>query len=370
MRTDNLPAIVVVAYNRPASLSRLLRSLAGADYSGYDGIELVIGIDHSDEGQVARIARSFKWKAGPKRVIAREQTMGLRNHVLACGDLASEYTAIVLLEDDLVVAPGFYQYALTALAFYRADPAIAGISLYSFIYNEFANTPFGAIDDGNDVYFLRSAVSWGQIWTAEQWIGFRHWFHANAGREIFAALPKAVREWPETSWKKYFNAYVEATGKYFVVPRYALSTNMGDVGTHFGSVVTRFTAPLSLGRTCFRFAPLAESKCRYDAFFELEAACLKSLAPSVADFDLCVDLNGTKEPSQIGTKYVLTSRPTSGAVKSFGLRHLPAELNVILEEPGDYFSVAPRGQLLEVSEPDLETKLEKMRYFFVPPLNR
>jgi hypothetical protein len=131
-------------------------------------------------------------------------------------------------------------------------------------------------------------------------------------------------------------------------------------------VVTRFTAPVSLGRTCFRFAPLAESECRYDAFFELEADCLKSLAPSVADFDLCVDLNGTKEPSQIETKYVLTSRPTSGSVKSFGLRHLPAELNVILEEPGDYFSVAPREQILPASE----TKLEVMRYFFVPLLTR
>jgi hypothetical protein len=367
MRSDNFPAIVVVAYNRPASLSRLLRSLARANYSGCDGVELVISVDNSDNDQVARIARSFEWKAGPKRLIAHKRTMGLRNHVLACGDLVSEYKAIVLLEDDLVVSPEFYHYGLKALAFYQGDPAIAGISLYSFIYNEFADVPFGVIDDGNDVYFLQSAVSWGQIWTAAHWTAFRRWFHANADQERFTALPKkVVREWPETSWKKYFNAYIAAAGKYFVVPRYAMSTNMGDVGTHFGSVVTRFTTPISLGRGCFRFTPLAESRCRYDAFFELEADCLKSLAPSVADFDLCVDLNGTKELSQINAKYVLTSRPARGAVKSFGLRHLPAELNVILEEPGEYFSVAPREQLLEPSE----AKLETMRYFFVRPSNR
>jgi hypothetical protein len=362
LHCDNPPAIVVVAYNRPASLSRLLRSLAKANFSGCGAVELVISVDYSDDDQVARIARSFEWTAGPKRLIARPRTMGLRNHVLACGDLVSEYEAIVLLEDDLVVSPEFYQYGLKALAFYQRDPVIAGISLYSFMYNEFADVPFGVIDDGNDVYFLQSAVSWGQIWTTAQWTAFRRWLQAHADQERFTALPrKVVREWPDTSWKKYFNAYVAAAGKYFVVPRYAMSTNMGDVGTHFGSTVTRFTTPISLARRCFRFTPLAESRCRYDAFFELEADCLKSLAPSLAEFDLCVDLNGTKELSQINAKYVLTSRPTRVTVRSFGLRHLPAELNVILDEPGEYFNVAPREQLLNASE----GKLETMRYFFV-----
>lgn len=361
-----LPAIVVVAYNRPASLSRLLASLARADYTGCDNIELIISIDHSDSDQVTHIARSFDWKAGTKRLVTHERRLGLKDHVLACGDLAREYPSVILLEDDLIVSPAFYQYSRQALAFYGEDPAIAGISLYTFIYNEFAHIPFRVIDDGSEVYFVQSAVSWGQIWTARHWTEFRSWFEAHGEREPFSAVPKAVRMWPQTSWKKYFNAYMAAAGKYFVVPRYAMSTNMGDAGSHFPSQVTHYTAPISLGRPGFRFTPLAESKCRYDAFFELEPDCLKSLAASIADFDFCVDLHGTKELSQMDAPYALTARPSRNALKTYGLRHLPPELNVILDEPGDFFSLASRESLLEMPE----KKMQVLRYFFVRPFRR
>ena len=129
-------------------------------------------------------------------------------------------------------------------------------------------------------------------------------------------MPNAVKKWLQTSWKKYFNAYMAAVGKYFVVPRYAMSTNMGDAGSHFPSQVTHYTAPISLRRTSFHFTRLAESNCRYDAFFELEADCLKALAPSIADFDLCVDLNGTKNLSQMDAPYALTARPSRSPLKS------------------------------------------------------
>jgi hypothetical protein len=361
-----IPAIVIVACDRPASLARLLGSLAQAKYAGCSETELVISIDAGGNEQVPQLARSFHWEFGPKRVIARPHKLGLKDHVLVCADLTAEYGSIVMLEDDVMVSPLFYQYALKALAFYQNDPRISGISLYSFIYNEFAHVPFGAIDDGNDVYFVQSGVSWGQVWTAGQWTAFRQWLEANANTERFDAVPKAVREWPKTSWKKYFNAYMAAAGKYFVIPRNAMSTNMGDAGTHFAAPVTHYTVPLSLSRACFRFVPLKESKCRYDAFFEIEADCLKALVPSLSQRDLCVDLNGTKELQQMAAKYILTVRSATDPLQSFGLRHMPPELNIILGERGEFFHLARRENIREL----LPEKIPALRSFFQGPLSQ
>ena len=365
MPLNELPTIVVLACDRPISLSSLLGSLAAANYAGCGAIALVISIDGSGDDEVARVARSFHWKLGPKHLISHSHRLGLKEHVLACGDLTAEYGSIVMLEDDLLVSPQFYQYALQALPFYQSDPCVAGISLYSFIYNEFAHVPFGAIDDGNDVYFVQSGVSWGQIWTAGQWAAFRRWLEVNSSVESFTAVPKAVSQWPATSWKKFFNAYMVAAGKYFVVPRFAMSTNMGEAGTHFPQQVTYFTAPLSLRRTHFRFLPLAQSKCRYDAFFEMEPACLKELAPALPDCDLCVDLNGTKALSQMHAEYVLSPRSASDPLMTFGLRHMPPALNIVLAARGDFFRLARRENLRELPE----EKMKKPRSFFKGPFS-
>ena len=123
------PAIVVVAYNRPAALRRLLGSLAGVQ--GAVAVPLVISIDAGGEyfADVLAVAQQFRWPFGEKRIIEQERPLGLINHVFACGDLVDEYGSIILLEDDLFVSPQAYRYATAALDFYDYDPRVAGISL-------------------------------------------------------------------------------------------------------------------------------------------------------------------------------------------------------------------------------------------------
>ena len=64
--------------------------------------------------------------------------------------------------------------------------------------------PFEVIDDGYDTYFMKVPSSWGQLWTATHWEGFRSWY--DKGQQITENdyLPDNVIAWPETSWKKYF----------------------------------------------------------------------------------------------------------------------------------------------------------------------
>ncbi|MEJ7683902.1 MAG: hypothetical protein WKG06_39795 [Segetibacter sp.] len=107
------PAIVIVTYNRPASLQRLLSFLSKAVFDCSD-VNLVISIDYhssSKHDEVVKIANDFDWKYGFKKIIEHKSNLGLRAHVLSCGDLSEEYDAVIVLEDDIVVSPFFYKYA-------------------------------------------------------------------------------------------------------------------------------------------------------------------------------------------------------------------------------------------------------------------
>src|SRR5690606_11898173 len=139
--TAKLPTIIVIGYNRPKSLQRLLTSLSKAHYPE-GNIRLVISLDNSGTLEPLRLAEAYDWPYGEKRVIHHEQRLGLRNHVLACGDLTEEYGDVLVLEDDLFVSPYFYEYTARALAFYENEPRVAGISLYSQQFNQTANLPF------------------------------------------------------------------------------------------------------------------------------------------------------------------------------------------------------------------------------------
>ena len=130
------PAIIAIGYNRPEALKRLLGSLNSAKYDT-DDITLIISIDHSKKEKdeknkaVLNLANDFEWKHGEKRVIFREKNMGLRAHVIACGDLANKYESIVMLEDDIYVSPMFYKYASKALEFVENKDYVGGVSLYN-----------------------------------------------------------------------------------------------------------------------------------------------------------------------------------------------------------------------------------------------
>ena len=82
-------AIVVVAFNRPLALKRLLHSLSQAIYPT-ENIPLYICIDASKDAnnqEVIQIAKAFSWELGVKTIIKQPIPLGLKDHVLICGDL-------------------------------------------------------------------------------------------------------------------------------------------------------------------------------------------------------------------------------------------------------------------------------------------
>ena len=122
-------AVVAVGYNRINSMKRLLNSLQNAKYPNND-IPLVISIDCSGDERLYEYVEQFPWEHGPKFVNIKKERLGLKNHILQCGDLTKYFKAIILLEDDIFVSEFFYDYAVKVVNFYYEDSRIGGISLY------------------------------------------------------------------------------------------------------------------------------------------------------------------------------------------------------------------------------------------------
>lgn len=55
----NKPAIVVICYNRPNSLKRLLSSIGQANYPQSEDITLVISVDNSGQMDTVNVANEY-----------------------------------------------------------------------------------------------------------------------------------------------------------------------------------------------------------------------------------------------------------------------------------------------------------------------
>ena len=274
------PAIVVVAYNRPKCLARILSSLIKADYAESADVPLIISLDRADSREVADLAHGFNWPFGEKRVIEREERLGWPRHAIACGSLAEEYGSIILLEDDLYLSPHFYMYTVPALDYYAADETIAGISLYALQVNEYApiSLPFHPLEDGSDVFFLQKGMIGGWAMTGPQWLGFVQWYGTqtqgiSAWRRFASSESYPGRRLLSAST---IIKYLVELRRYMVFPRTSLSTNFGDTGVHVQSSRI-FQVPLELSMKYPRFISIRDSLSVYDAFYELMPDRLNAL---------------------------------------------------------------------------------------------
>jgi len=339
--TPIIPAIVVVGYNRPRTLKRMFSSLLIAEYPKGVNIPLVISLDYCAENiasEVKELADKMLWPHGTKDVISHPDRLGLKDHILTCGDLTEKYESVIVLEDDLFLSPGFYNYSLIALNFFKDDTRISGISLYSHQSNPYLRKVFCPLDDGGDNFFLQFASSWGQVWDKEQWRSFRDWY--GNGKKVYDTdmLPDEVIAWPDTSWLKLFIKYMVECHKVFVYPRGSLSTNFGDPGTHFLSQNPYFQVPILLQSKKYNFVSLNDSLSVYDAFFELEVRVLNKLTNCFLGKEYTVDTYGSKNPSKVKVANMLTIQECVSPEYAFGNVMKPAIANVFQGISGEDIS--------------------------------
>lgn len=324
------PAVVVCAYNRPGSLSRLLRSIARADHPRATPLIISIDAGGARAAEVQHVAESFRWTGGKKQIVRHQEHLGPKRHSLFVGELTREYGAVVRLEDDYYVSPAYYDFAVKALKYFQDDPRIAGISLYHLWFNGLTRDPFTPLPDQSDVYFVQTSWSHGQVFSDRQWNAYGSWFRSRPNE--VTPSDRLHIEWSRLSkddWLPPLAKYLVETDRYLVFPRASYCTNFGDPGTHFDRSTRFFQVPLQTQKRILRFVELDDALAVYDAFQEIRPKTLQRLVPDLASFDFEVDLNGTKNGTHLRRPYVITTQACRAAERRWGRELYPPEANII-----------------------------------------
>ncbi len=353
-------AIITVAYNRVNSLLRLLNSLNNSYYEE-DNVTLIISVDKSKTDEVEKLAESYEWNYGKKIVDKHMENLGLRQHMLSLGKWFENFNALIVLEDDIVVAKNYYIYAKQCIEKYHNCIDIAGISLYGFDVNYQTGLPFKPLKDKNDIYFMNCAMSWGEIWLRNSWLKFYEWYKYHQDFPMMNDLPKSICLWNNKSWLKYHTRYCIENKKFFVYPYVSLSTNFGDTGEHSdGNANVVYQVELQHGLKKNYFLPeFGEDAIYYDGFFE-NISIYKSIGIDISK--LCIDLNGEWK-NRLNKQYWLTTEVKDyKIIKSFGLNYRPIELNILLNNPGH--EIFLYDVMTKESNPNKISKKRIIMYFY------
>jgi len=355
------PAIVTVGYNRPESMKRLLTSIQNATFK-YTDIPLIISIDESElSDEVEKVAKEFYWKYGTKEIRRFPNRQGLRRHIIQCGDYSEKYGAVIILEDDLVVAEDFYSYVCTAHEFYSDNALICGVSLYSYHSNVFTRFTFSPTPSMYDVYLGDMIVTWGQSWTSHQWLRFKQWYIENEDKleSVNTSIPRDISRWTR-SWGRYYAYYMAKYHLSYIFPYVARSTCFSDFGEHNKTLIplTFVQVPLMVGNPeNYRFG-LYEKLVHYDSFYERvlnDGHCIAGIPGN----EICLDINNMKTCSEDKNYVITNSKLPHERIKSFGLTLKPAYQNALKDIPGNQLHLYKLSSTNELIRP---WKSKRLKY--------
>ena len=174
----NLSPILLFVYNRPAhtrrcieSLSRNLLAVESELFIYADGAK-----DQTVSDEVEEVRQYIRSIQGFKKVtlIERNENWGLaRNIIDGVSTQVQKYGKVIVLEDDLVVAPHFLRFMNDALETYQDEPKVGHIQACDFTQD--ASLP--------DTFLIKWTGSWG--WATWE----RAWKHFNPnGKELLQEL--------------------------------------------------------------------------------------------------------------------------------------------------------------------------------------
>jgi hypothetical protein len=350
------PVIVIPAFRRTEALIRLLQSVNDAIYPE-EGCTLILSIEGDADERVRRLADEFQFRHGEKRVVTHREKLGLKSHIYSCAGYSKEFGSVIVLEDDLIVSPAYYLYAVRALEAYQDTQSVAGISLYAQRFNETAQLPFEPMPSYFAGYFMQLACSWGQAWTADQWDAFQKWINEKPVPVLLDDLriPKNIREWPAESWKREFNWYLLQKRRTIFYPYQSLTTNSSHYGgENMSGTGSLFDVPLMStpnGMDNLLFPQEKNAMISYDMFMEADGGVIENITDFKRD-EITLDLYGMKPVELLGKKsYYATSRIVRSPDLRFPLLVKPIEANLrycekSVSEP--FFSVSSSDDLKNI----------------------
>lgn len=349
-------AVVSVGYNRLKSQKRQLKALVHADYSKFENVPLVISIDCSGDEDLYTFVHNFKWPYGSKYVIIRQKRMGLKEHILACGDLTKYFKGVVLLEDDIYVSRDFYNYTNQMNDAYGECEKVCSIALYSNEMNGYCWMPLVRLRNESDVFADQSVSTWGEFWNTRMWKDFREWFAKTEIPWDDIDMPHQIKEWTK-AWSKFFNAYMVMEDKFSIFPYTSLTTNFSDAGEHGDANNTIVQVSLQQGSKQYKVLPF-DKLVKYDIYSN-NLGLLETL--ELSREEVCLDLYGVRPNDKNKQYYLSVKRLPYKVIKSFGLYMRPQELNVLENIQGN--DIFLYDTYTKASKPKTGGKVNQMLYY-------
>ena len=240
---SELPVVLIFLFNRPSHTRNLFESIITNQNSNlFEYVVYVDGprniVDQPYVLEVVEIVQEYSSKL-KINLIRRDKNVGLANSVISgVSETLNSSEMVIVLEDDLIVHPVFFEYMTHSLNYYQTHSDIFAISGYQ---------PFELQNSGNKLgtYLAPRIHSWG--WGT--WAG--RWLQANWSNEVvlhFIQDPKWVNHFNSggadllpmlydqihnkiNSWAIRFNLSAAREQKFTVYPRSTLVLNRGFDGT-------------------------------------------------------------------------------------------------------------------------------------------
>lgn len=160
--------VALFAYNRPAHTRRTLESLAANPLASETVLHIYAdgskgAADAAGVAAVRALLRERLW-CGEVHVYAAPANRGLAPSILmGVTERLEQSPRLIVLEDDLELAPGFLTYMNDALTAYESEPKVMQVA--GFLPE--LNMPLP------ETFFLRTASSWGWGTWRRAWAGLR-----------------------------------------------------------------------------------------------------------------------------------------------------------------------------------------------------
>lgn len=280
--------IALFVYNRPEHTRRTVEHLLANDLAGETDVYVFAdGPKQPDAPGVAEVRAYIRSVTGFRALymIPQPHNVGMTRSIIAGLDFVCRaHGRVIMIEDDLCVAPHFLRYMNDALDLYEHDDGVISINGYTY--------PIAAAADDSlpETFFIRGADCWG----CATWQRGLALFEED-GRKLLDEILRRDLAWefdcrgtyPYTkmlldhvegrvnSWTIRWYASAFLRNKLTLYPRRSLVVNIGhdDSGTHCGTTDVYDTAlpqhPVRVERI-----PIAAS----DHFTEQFAAFFRRLA--------------------------------------------------------------------------------------------
>lgn len=247
MSGNSLAPIVYFAFNRPEHTRRSLAAIKANALAARSLLYIYVDgprADESAEGigaieQVRRIVASDQW-CGRVELRIREANVGLGKGLpSAISETLEMHDRIIVVEDDVIVSPGFLEYMNAALDLYADDERVMHVSAFT--------SPVEVPPDYPETtFFYNHTTCWGWGTWRRAWQHFtqngarlmreidasgrKRYINLDNAHEYYWAL-RYLDEGRSQDWNCYWHVAVALRGGHCLHPAKSLTDNIGFDGS-------------------------------------------------------------------------------------------------------------------------------------------